>query len=391
MKRRGDLGLWVIAGGLVLFGMVMIYSSSGVLAEQRMGDSAYFLKRQMLWVLLAIPMVWTASQLSYTRWRSWLPLLTAGMFLLLILVLLPTVSREINGSRRWLSLWGLSVQPSELAKLFCVFYVAHHLAKKGERIVHWREGILPPLVMSTWIAALIMVEPDFGTAASLLLIVGALFFLGGIPIRHLATVTLLGLPILLALAVGNAYRRERLLTFLDPWRDPMGDGFQIIQSFLALGGGGALGVGLGEGRQKLFYLPEPHTDFIFAVTGEELGLWGTVLLAGLYLALLVKGFRLAMRTDEPFGRLLASGLTLMVILPALLNMGVVTGLLPTKGLPLPLVSYGGSSLLANLLAVGLLFSISRSPNAGGIARSRDLKRSRGKTLRGKRSSRRWRR
>jgi cell division protein FtsW len=170
--------------------------------------------------------------------------------------------------------------------------------------------------------------------------------------------------------MGSAYRRERLLTFFDPSRDPTGHGYQINQSYLALGGGGALGAGLGEGRQKLGFLPEPHTDFIFAMAGEELGLLGTLLLVGLFLLLLLKGMRLALRTDDPFGRLLAAGLTLMVVIPALLNMGVVTGLLPTKGLPLPLVSYGGSSLIVNLTAIGILYAISRQPRTGGIERER---------------------
>ncbi|HET6371383.1 MAG TPA: FtsW/RodA/SpoVE family cell cycle protein, partial [Nitrospiria bacterium] len=270
IKDRGEIGLPIIAGALVLFGMVMIYSASGVLAGHRMGDSAYFLKRQLLWTLIALPLAVAASRIDYQRWKGWLAALALFVLLLLLAVLLPGVGREVNGSRRWLPVLGLTVQPSEFAKLFVVIYTAHYLSRK--------EGIFPPLAVSGLAAVLIMIEPDFGTTVSLLMVVGLLLFVGGAPIRHLATLALVGFPMLATWALSSPYRRERLLTFLDPWQDPTRHGFQIIQSYLALGGGGALGLGLGEGRQKLFYLPEPHTDFIFAVAGEELGLLGTTIL-----------------------------------------------------------------------------------------------------------------
>lgn len=367
-KHRGEIGFLIIPGFLVLFGIAMIYSASGVLAGQRFGDATYFMKRQILSAMIAVPLALLVSRIDYMRWKGWLIPFAGVVILLLVLVLLPGVGREVNGSRRWLGLMGMSFQPSEIAKLFGVFYVAHYLSKKKKNRDRWGEGTLPPLVVSGLCALLILLEPDFGSAAGLLLIVGCLMFVGGVPLRHLMTLAFLGLPLLTAWAMGSSYRRDRLLSFLDPWRDPTGDGFQIIQSYLALGGGGSLGVGLGEGRQKLFYLPEPHTDFIFAVAGEEFGLLGTSVLLGLFFLLFVLGIRLALRCDQPFGRLLAVGLTLLVVLPALLNMGVVTGLLPTKGLPLPFVSYGGSSLLVSLLAVGVLYNISRQPRSGGLSR-----------------------
>jgi cell division protein FtsW len=366
-KNRGEIGFVLIAGFLVLFGAIMIYSSSGVLAGRRMGDPAYFLKRQLLWALIAALAAGAASRIHYGLWEKWLPFLFPLASLLLVLALIPGVGKEVNGSRRWLGLWGFSIQPSEIAKLFTVIYMARYLSRRREAISDG-VGLLPPLVICGVVAVLILVEPDFGTTASLLFVVALLLFVGGVPIRQLVTLVLLSAPLLGVWAMGSAYRRERLLTFIDPSRDPTGHGYQINQSYLALGGGGTLGAGLGEGRQKLGFLPEPHTDFIFAMAGEELGLLGTLLLVGLFLLLLLKGMRLALRTDDPFGRLLVAGLTLMVVIPALLNMGVVTGLLPTKGLPLPLVSYGGSSLIVNLTAIGILYNISRQPRTGGIER-----------------------
>ncbi|MDC4224890.1 MAG: FtsW/RodA/SpoVE family cell cycle protein [Candidatus Manganitrophus sp.] len=234
------------------------------------------------------------------------------------------------------------------------------MVKKGEQIRDFFEGLAPALVVIGLQVALILVEPDLGMTVTILTLATLLLFLGGVSFKHLASLGLLMIPLVLYWIFKTPYRRERVLSYLNPWSDPSASGFQMIQSYLALGSGGIFGNGLGEGRQKLFFLPEPHTDFIFALIGEELGLIGTLSLLFLYVFLLWKGTRIASSVEDPFQRMLAMGTTLMMTLPALMNMGVVTGLLPTKGLALPFVSYGGSSLLVNWVAMGLLYNVSRS-------------------------------
>jgi cell division protein FtsW len=246
-----------------------------------------------------------------------------------------------------------------LAKVGVILYLAHYLAKKGERVGDFRFGFLPPLVVTGTLIVLIVVEPDLGTAFVIGLVTLSLLFVGGARLGHLALVGLAALLPLYLLVMRVPYRRQRILSFLDPWNDPTGAGFQVIQSFLALGGGGPIGVGLGEGRQKLFYLPEPHTDFILSALGEELGFVGTaavVLLLGLFVA---KGIEIAMDANDPFSRYLALGVSFLVGFHTLVNVGVITGLLPTKGLPLPFVSYGGSALVVNMIGSGILMAISR--------------------------------
>ncbi|HEY5599938.1 MAG TPA: FtsW/RodA/SpoVE family cell cycle protein, partial [Candidatus Manganitrophaceae bacterium] len=243
-------------------------------------------------------------------------------------------------------------------------YLSSYIAKKGEGLREFFKGVAPVLVLVGAECALILMEPDLGTTATLLLISAALLFLGGCALRHLTALGLFALPLFVYWIMKTPYRRERIMVFLNPWSDASASGFQMIQSLLALGSGGAIGTGLGEGRQKLFFLPEPHTDFIFSVIGEELGLLGTLSLLSLFFLLFWKGTQIARSIEAPFERMLAFGTTLMMTLPALMNMGVATGLLPTKGLTLPFVSYGGSSLVVNWIAMGLLFNVSRKRAIG---------------------------
>ena len=364
----GDRTVLLIVLLLGLLGLVMVYSASGILAGKNHHDSTYFLKKQLLWMGLGLALFAVASRVEVERLRSWIFPAVCLIFALLIGVLL--FGTEINGSRRWLRLGPMTFQPSELAKLFTVVYFSHYIAKKGERLADFSEGLAPALIVIGSEIALILIEPDLGTTAIIILIAFLLLFLGGISLRRLLPVGLAMVPLFLYWILKTPYRRERVMTYLNPWGDPGAAGFQMIQSYLALGSGGAVGAGLGEGRQKLFFLPEPHTDFIFAVIGEELGLVGTLLVLFLFVWLLWKGTRIALAVEEPFSRMLAMGATLLLTLPAFMNMGVVTGLLPTKGLPLPFVSYGGSSLLVSWAALGLLFNVSRQ--------TRDLSRSRGK-------------
>ncbi|MBI3802317.1 MAG: putative lipid II flippase FtsW [Nitrospirae bacterium] len=360
----GDPVLLMIAFLLGLIGLVMIYSASGILAGKHYNDSAFFLKRQLVWMGIGLVGLTVAARIDLDRLRGWIAPLTLLVFALLIAVLLPGVGSEINGSRRWLRLGPLAFQPSEAAKLFTILYLSNYVARRGDQLRDFFEGVGPALILIGLELALILVEPDLGMTVTVLMLAAMLLLVGGVSIKHLASIGLLMIPLVLYWILKTPYRRERVMAYLHPWDNSSSSGFQMIQSYLALGSGGIAGNGLGEGRQKLFFLPEPHTDFIFALIGEELGLIGTLFLLFLYIALLWKGTQIALAIEDPFRRMLGTGMTLMMTLPALLNMGVVTGLLPTKGLALPFVSYGGSSLLMNCVAIGFLFNVSREAKAG---------------------------
>ncbi|MEO2055289.1 MAG: putative lipid II flippase FtsW [Nitrospira sp.] len=366
--RQGDGGLVVIIMILLLLGIIMVYSASGILAEKLYQDSTHFLKKQFVWIGLGTLLFLVSSRLPLRWLRAWIIPMLCCIITLLGAVLL--VGVKINGSQRWLQIGSMAFQSSEAAKLFTVIYLAHYIAKKGKRIRDFSDGLAPALAVIGVVAGLILVEPDFGTTAMIVLISFLLLFLGGASLLHLLPIGGLTIPFFIYWVMKAPYRLQRVKTFLNPWQDPSSSGFQMIQSYVALGSGGLVGTGLGEGRQKFFFLPEPHTDFIFAVIGEELGLFGTVSILFLFVFLLWKGTRIALSLDDPFTRMLAIGTTLMMTLPALINMGVVTGLLPTKGLPLPFVSYGGSSLLVNSIAVGLLYNTSRFSESPSISRLR---------------------
>ncbi|MFQ5991018.1 MAG: putative lipid II flippase FtsW [Nitrospiraceae bacterium] len=368
-RASADGAVLAVTVVLALFGLVMVFSASAVVAGNRFGDPIYFLKRQMVWMAFGFLLFHLASRLDYTMWRKLALPLVAGTGLLLILVLIPTVGTMVNGARRWLSLGPISVQPAEVAKLGAVFYLASFLAKGQDRVRELATGVLPPLIIVALLAGLVMLQPDLGTVALIGLVTLGLLFLGGARLTHLIGLMLVTIPVVAALVLSSEYRRQRVMAFLDPWKDPADTGFQITQSFLAFGNGGLLGVGLGQGKQKLFFLPEAHTDFVLALVGEELGLMGAATVLLLFGFLVFKGFQIARRAREPFGRYLAMGLTLLIGLQVLINAGVVTGLLPTKGLTLPLISYGGSSLVVSLVAVGILQSISRDRQGG---RQKDL-------------------
>ena len=364
-KTEGDRILIMVTGALLLIGLVMIYSASAVLAARQYGDSFLFLKKQILWACLGLLAMVVVSRIPYHYWKTMAIPLMLVTILALTVVLIPFFGTEINGSRRWLRLGFLSVQPSELARLSVVVYLSVYLVKKRDRLDDFLHGFLPPVLVVGFLLALILAEPDFGTVVVMGTVAGILLFIGGSRLRHLWALAILLTPVVYAMVMKIGYRRERLMAFLDPWKDPTNGGFQIIQSFLALGEGGSLGVGLGEGRQKLFFLPYPHTDFIFAVIGEEMGLVGTGVILGLFVLLAWRGIRIAFQAPDPFGQYLAFGVTMMIVLQSQVNMAVVTGLLPTKGLTLPLLSYGGSSLVANLVGIGILMNIAQSQSPGG--------------------------
>lgn len=356
MDKSGYL-LFLVTFILIGFGLVAIYSASAIFAEDKFGDSFFFLKRQLLWASLGLVAMLAAGRIKYELIKSLSKPLLFLTITLLILVLL--FGREVGGAQRWLRVGGLSFQPSELGKLALLIYLANYLTRKQAWIKRFWQGFLPPLVVTGGMVGLIILQPDLGTGLFLGVISLILLFIAGARIIHLAGLTLSSLPVVYFLIMGVGYRYRRILTFLDPWQDASGAGYQIIQSFLALGSGGMTGRGLVWSRQKLFYLPASYTDFIFSIVGEELGLLGTTLIVILFLVFLWAGMRVACRAPDLFGYLLGVGITLTISLQAIINIGVATGSLPTKGIPLPFISYGGSSLLINMIGVGLLLNISR--------------------------------
>ena len=361
MPRKLRPDMWIFGAVVLLLsaGVVMVYSASAIVAADRFHDPYLFLKKQLVWALLGAGCLLVALRIDYRRLErlGWPVLLAAGV--LLVLVLVPPLAQPINGTRRWLRLGPVSFQPAELAKLALVIYLAGYLAQKRAEIEDFRRGLLQPLAITVALAVLILAQPDLGNCLTLVAVTFALLYLAGSPVRYLSFIIGAALPFL-ALAIWLApYRLRRITTFLDPWSDPRGSGFQIIQSWLALGSGGLLGRGIGESKQKLFYLPEAHTDFIFAVIGEELGFVGALAIIALFAVLVWRGLRVGLRAPDPFGAYLALGITVLIATQTLVNLGVVTGALPTKGLPLPFISFGGSALLVTMAGTGVLLNISQ--------------------------------
>ena len=358
-KVTPDMWLFGVAVMLLSAGVVMVYSASAVVAADRFGDPYFFLKKQLFWALLGSVGMLVAVRVDYRRLERFvLPaLVLAGV--LLVLVLIPPIGQAINGTRRWIRLGPVSFQPAELAKLALVVYLAAFLAKRRDALGGLRQGLLTPLAVAGALAALVLAQPDLGNCLTLLALTFSLLFLAGVRPLHLALVLAPAVPLLALVIWAAPYRLRRITAFMDPWADPRGSGFQIIQSWLALGNGGLLGQGIGGSTQKLFYLPESHTDFIFAIIGEELGFVGAAAVVGLFTVLVWRGLHVGLRAPDPFGAYLALGITVLIATETLVNLGVVTGMLPTKGLPLPFISFGGSALLVTMLATGVLLNISQ--------------------------------
>jgi cell division protein FtsW len=362
-KLKSDRVLFTTTLLLVCVSIVMVYSASAVVALERFDQPYLFLTKQAMWSLLGLAVLAIAMRIDYRTYRNdvfvWGVLGIVGLLLLLVFF-----SPPVNGTRRWFNLGGLGIQPSELAKIAAVFFTALMLERRMHRIDELKYSLLPIAIVIGAMFGLIVLEPDYGTAISLLLIVGLMVFAAGLNYRYLVGTALLAIPALYIVLISASYRKRRLLAFLDPWADPLGDGFQVIQSMIAVGTGHVFGKGLMGGVQKLFYLPEPHTDFIYAVIGEELGLIGATAVLICFCVIAWRGARIALRAEDTFGSFVALGLTAMIAVQALVNISVVLGLLPTKGIPLPLVSAGGSSLLINLLGMGVLLNISQHEASG---------------------------
>ena len=379
MRRRSNLDyhlLVLVTLGLVAFGLVMVYSASSARAALAADDPAYYLKRQAVYALAGVVALALLSRVDYRRLRFAVAPLLLGSFMLLVAVLV--LGTPVNGARRWLSLGPATLQPSELAKLALVLWLAAYLARRpapqslGE--------LLRPIGLVVGSAfALVLVEPDLGTAIAIAIMAAAVLVVAGTRLSTLAGAGTIGFFLVAAAIWLEPYRRERVLSFLDPWQDPEGAGFQSVQAMIALGSGGFFGNGLGESVQKAYYLPEASTDMIFAIVGEELGLLGAVAVIAAFVAFGYAGFNVALGCRDPFGKLLAAGITALVCGQAAVNVSAVMGLAPLTGIPLPFVSYGGSSLVVGLASVGILLNIAVSDAAGARAEMPDRRRRNGRS------------
>jgi cell division protein FtsW len=358
-RSNGFVLLLSLTLALDLIGLVMVLSASSVEALARYGSSWVFFEKQLLWVVLGAVVMVLTMRFDYRRWRKWSLPLVAASLALLFAVLVPHVGVSVSGSSRWLGFGSFRVQPSELVKLALVIYLADVLSRRVERGGAVRDVLGGVMVVYLLAAALIFKQPDMGTALVVSAIVFGLLFAAGLPRRTMAK--LMGGAVLAAFVLGMAepYRKARLLSFLHPWADRSSTGYQVVQSLVGLGSGGVAGVGLGASRAKWGFLPNAHTDFIFSIIGEELGLIGAVLVVGLFAAFALVGLRAAKKAPDPFGALLAVGISVWITAQAVLNIGAVIGILPVTGVPLPLVSFGGSSLTIVMGAIGILLNIAR--------------------------------
>jgi cell division protein FtsW len=357
-KLQSDKWLFLATLALICASVVMVYSASALVALERFQQPYLYVTRQMMFAAVGVAVLSIVMRIDYRTYKND-KLIWSLLGVVAVLLIGVLFSRPINNARRWVGVGGFGIQPSELAKLAAILFTALTLERRRHRINELGYSLLPIALITGLLVGLIMLEPDFGTSVSLLAVIAMMVFAAGFSYRYMAGAVLLALPALYVIVMQADYRRRRLLTFMDPWADPLGDGFQIIQSLIAVGTGGVFGKGLMNGVQKLFYLPEPHTDFIYAVISEETGLIGASLVLLCFCVIAWRGLRTAMRAPDSFGAFLALGITMMLVLQAFFNISVVLGLVPTKGIPLPLVSNGGSSMLINLLGVGVLLNISQ--------------------------------
>jgi len=353
---------------LCLLGLVMVFSSSEALGVVQYGNASYFFQHQIIWLAVGAVGGLFALGFDYHRLRSIAPLMMVGIVILLLLVLVPHIGVSRNGARRWFGFGAFTVQPAELAKVILVCYLARWLEKSGPGVRSARRGLLPFMLMLGLVVGLVLLEKDLGTSMVLAIIAISMFMVAGARWHHLVGTIGLGGLAIVGLIKLEPYRYSRMAAFLNPWNDSLNTGFQSVQSLLALGSGGLTGVGLGNSIQKYQWLPEAHTDFIFAIIGEELGLIGTLLVLCLFCTLAYRGYRAALRAPDTFGLLLATGVTTWITFQAFINMAAVTTVLPTTGIPLPFVSFGGSSLSVTLTAVGLLLNISAQGVKPAMAR-----------------------
>lgn len=350
----------VITSCLLSVGVIMIFSSSGVHAMKMSGSQTYYLYRHLLFLIAGLGLMLAVMSFDYREIRHYAKPMLLFALVLLLLVLIPQIGKSSFGARRWFRIGPFNFQPSEFMKIAMMIYAADYLARKKHVIREFWKGFAPLIMIIVLVCLLIVKQPDLGNSILIACIVLSMMFVAGVKLWHLASLAVVAMVPLYWLVFNVPYRLRRIVAFLDPWEDSLGAGFQLTQSQIALGSGGIFGVGLGKSIQKLFYLPAAHTDFILSIIGEELGLLGTLGVVFLFIALIWQSARICKRTSDPFGYFLGVGIIAMIGLQAVVNIGVSIGALPTKGLPLPFISYGGSALVFNLMAVGLLLNISKT-------------------------------
>lgn len=359
--KRGtpDFVLFFLTLALVGFGLVMIASASQVIAYWYRDDPFYFVKRQLASAGVGLVAMLVAMNIPYRVYKRFFLLIAAASFLFLLTVFLPGVGKEVNGARGWIALGSLQLQPAEFAKLGLILYLSALIAKKGERFRDFQTGLLPPLIVTGLFFLVILLQNDLGTGLVLIATAGVVLVVGGANLRHLLKLGVVALALIIGFVLMASYRVERFTAFLDPWSEPQGASYQLIQSLYAIAHGGVTGAGFGQSIQKYFYLPFPHTDFIFAVFAEEFGFVGCVVFVLVYVLFLWRMLILSLRCPDPFAHLLGTGIVGMIAIQALINLGGVTGMLPITGVPLPFISYGGTSLIVCMTATGLVLSLSR--------------------------------
>lgn len=357
--KRINLTLLISVIALSIFGILMIYSASYVWAEYKYDDPFKFVKNQSFFFLIGLVLMYFISKIDYKWYYQKANIILAICFSLLILVLIPGIGTVRNGSRSWFGIGPFGIQPSEFAKLGLIIFVSKYLNNNENSMKKIKKGVLPILGLTLLMFGIIMLQPDFGTGTILVMSIIGIMFVGGVNFKFFYKIALVGISGITALILIAPYRLARILSFLDPWSDPLGSGFQIIQSLYSIGPGGLFGLGIGNSIQKHFYLPEPQTDFIFSIISEELGFIGVLIIASLFLIIIVTGFNISKKCNNLFGKYLAFGITFQMAFQALLNLMVVVGLIPVTGVTLPFLSYGGSSLLITLCSIGIILNISR--------------------------------
>lgn len=357
--KRFNLSLFLSVLLISIFGIVMIYSASYIWAEYKYNDAFKFVKNQGLFLIIGIILMILISKVNYNIYKDKAKVILISCIVLLVLVLIPGIGTIRNGSRSWFGIGSFGIQPSEFTKLGLIIFVSKYLASNDKRVKDIKHGVLPIILVLGFIFGLIMLQPDFGTGSIIVVTIIVLLFVGGVDFKFflkIGVIGVIGVVILIAIA---PYRLARILSFLDPWSDPLGSGFQIIQSLYAIGPGGLFGYGLGNSRQKHFFLPEPQTDFIFSIISEELGFFGCLLVVIMFFIICYQGFKISRRSNDKFAKFLSFGIIFQISFQACMNLMVVTGVIPVTGVTLPFLSYGGSSLLITLVSIGIVLNISR--------------------------------
>jgi cell division protein FtsW len=355
--RETRISLFITFVILVCFGIVMIYSSSGMFALEKTGNSMYFLLRHLMFLVIGSILMFLCMLVDYRELQKWAKPIIVVAILMLVLVLIPGIGKVSSGARRWFSLGPINFQPSEFAKLAMIIYLADFFTRRKGEVRSLLKGFIPVIFVMLLLCGLIIKQPDLGNTVLVFFITLLMLFVAGGRIRHILSIFVSAIPVLVILILAEPYRIRRIVAFLNPWEDPSGAGFQLSQSQIALGSGGFWGVGLGQSVQKLFYLPAAHTDFIFSIIGEELGFLGGIAVIILFGMLIWFGTRIIKQTTDAFGYYLCFGILVMISIQVIVNFGVSIGALPTKGLPLPFISYGGSALIFNMAAVGLMLNV----------------------------------